>query len=153
MRKLTLCLFSTLLLAGTASANDVYDRSFENGISVYRGVTVHPDVAGIQLMQQRQAQAAAQMQAAEQRAQDAREKRDLMIRQTEALEDIADSVDALSRRRGYGSNIGYGYGFGGGFGFNGLLSSNFPQTGGRVRLNAPGALRPRVVPGSGGVRF
>ena len=143
MRIFSLSLLSTLLLAGAASANDVYDRSFENGLSVYRGVTVHPDINAIQARAAHQARMEALKAENKRRMQAERERADLLLRQTEALENIAESVDTLSRRRGYGSNLGYGYGFG----FNGIFTDSFPQTNGRVRLFAPGALRPRVVRG------
>gem|GEM_PF-3945805 len=143
MRILILSLLSTAFLAGTASANDVYSRHYENGISVYRGVTVHPDIQAIQAMAAQKAQSRAMAAERVQRMKAQRERMELMQRQTEALEDIADAIDDLSYGRGYGANYGYGYGYG----FGGLFTDSFPQTRGRVRLNAPGALRPRVVRG------
>ena len=145
---LSLALFATPALAG-----DVYHRTSENGVAVYRGVVKHPDVNAILATQAYKARIEADAQARETAARAEAERRDLLLRQTEALEDIATAIEDLDTHRGYGR---YGYGFGGfslNTGFGGIFTDSFPQTGGRVRLFAPGPLRPRVVPGSGNVRY
>ena len=90
MRALVLAL---LLSATPAVANDVFHRSHEAGVQVYRGIPAEPDfarIAAIQTEQRRAADAAEKARIAEERLA-------LQARQTEALETLADNIGNLAR--------------------------------------------------------
>lgn len=122
------------LTAPVASANDVFERSHEAGVQVYRGVDPTPDFRlyyALKAAEQRKAEAEAKHRLAKRKVK-------AMERQARAFEDLAYAVEDLSIR----SN-GYGYGYGGGEFFAGDFT-NFPLIPTRELSTT---LRPNVFPG------
>lgn len=114
---LSALLVSTAIIAApSATANDVFERSHEAGVQVYRGITPKPDFRlyyAIQAAEQRKAEAEFQRKLAKRKVR-------ALERQARAFEDLAYAVEDLSA-----APRGYGYGYGGGQFFNGDFT-NFP---------------------------
>ena len=88
-----LFLLSALLIATPAAANDVFHRSVESGVQVYRGSPAEPDWSRIAAIRAEREKAAK----AEESARIAKKRLAIEARQAAALETLADTVGDLAR--------------------------------------------------------